>query len=197
MSAPLLLRVDVAGRPVLVVGCGRAGQEKIERLLAAGARVRVVDPALADQPDDRIDAVARPFEPGDVDGMWLVVAATGDPDVDGRVQGAANAAKIWVTRADRPDGGGVSFAATLDRGPVTVGVSTGGASPALARWLRDRIAAAVPEEVGTLARLLAERSRDHGRRRHRGLALDEALGALVAGDEARARALLSEQPPPG
>lgn len=200
MNVPLLLRVDVVGRAVLVVGAGRAGREKIDRLVAAGAVVRVVDPALAREEaidlGAAVDPVGRPFQPGDVEGMWLVVAATGVPDVDREVQDAADAAGIWVTRADRRDGGGVSFAATVDRAPVTIGVATGGASPALARWLRDRIAAAVPEEVGALARLLAERPRTRGHRHHRGLPLDEALDALVAGDEPLARQLLSE-PPPG
>lgn len=196
VTHPLLLNVDVAGRRVLVVGHGRAGREKVDRLLAAGARVRVVDPAPEGWLDERVEWVRRPFRSEDVDGAWLVVAATGDPGVDAAVQRAADAAGVWVTRSDRRDGGGVSFAATLDRGPVTIGVATGGTSPTLARWLRDRIAAAVPEEVADLARLLADRSRRGGRRHHRGLPLDDALDALVRGDEEAARRLLSEQEPP-
>lgn len=196
MSAPLLLRVDVSGRAVLVVGAGRAGREKIDRLAAAGAHVRVVDPGLDGEPlGVGVEVLARPFDAVDVQGMWLVVAATGIPDVDAAVQAAADEAGIWVARADRSDGGGVSFAATLDRSPVTIGVATGGASPALARWLRDRIASVVPAEVGALARLLADRPRTAGHRHHRGLPLDDALDALVAGDEVRARRLLSDQRP--
>lgn len=188
---PLLLNVDVAGRLVVVVGCGAAGREKVDRLLAAGARVCVIDPAPVADLDERAVVEARRFRPDDVAGAWLVVAATGDPAVDDVVQRAADAAGVWVARADRRDGGGVSFAATLDRGPVTIGVATGGLSPALAKWLRDRIAAAVPGEVAQLARLLAERQRDGGRRGHRGLPFDGALDALRAGDEDGARALLS------
>lgn len=193
---PLLLNVDARGRRVVVVGCGPAGREKVDRLLAAGARVCVIDPAPLAGLDERVVVEERRFRADDVAGAWLVVAATGDPAVDDVVQRAADAAGVWVARADRRDGGGVAFAATLDRGSVTIGVSTGGVSPALARWLRDRIAAAVPVEVGALAGLLADRRREGGRRGHRGLPLDDALDALVAGDEAGARALLNESAAP-
>lgn len=192
---PLLLSVDVADRRVVVVGCGAAGQEKVARLLAAGARVCVIDPAPPEDLDPRVLVEARRFRPHDVAGAWLVIAATGDPDVDDVVQSAADAAGVWVVRADRRDGGGVSFAATLERGPVTVGVATGGVSPTLAKWLRDRIATALPEEVAELARLLAEGPRQGGRRGHRGLPLDAVLDALASGEQAAAQALLSPPRP--
>lgn len=188
---PLLLNVDVAGRVVVVVGCGPAGREKVERLAQAGAHVRVVDPAAPQDLPAGVEVVGRPFEDDDVADAWLVVAATGDPGIDDAVQDAADRRRTWVTRADRRDGGGVAFAATVERPPVLVGISTGGASPALARWLRDRVSEALPEEVGALARLLAERPRQAGARGHRGLPFDAALDALRAGDEERARALLS------
>ncbi len=192
---PLLLDVDVTGRLVVVVGCGPAGREKVERLLAAGARVRVVDPRPPDGLHAGVEVRARRFEPDDVVGARLVVAATGDPSVDDAVQAAAEGTGAWVTRADRRDGGGVAFAATVERPPVLIGVSTGGASPALARWLRDRVAWAVPEEVGALAELLAQRPRHGGRRGHRDVPFDDALDALVAGDTARAQRLVNESAP--
>lgn len=188
---PLLLNVDVAGRLVVVVGCGPAGREKVERLVAARAHVRVVDPRPPDDLDPDVEVVARRFDADDVAGAWLVVAATGDPSTDERIQAAADARATWVTRADRRDGGGVSFAATIERAPVMIGVATGGASPALARWLRDRIARAVPEQVGALAELLARRPRREGRRRHRDVPLDDALDALVRGDVDAAERLVN------
>lgn len=190
---PLLLNVDVTGRLVVVVGCGPAGREKVERLLAAGAQVRVVDPEPPDDLHPGIELAARRFQPEDVIGAWLVVAATGDPNTDDEVEAAADARGAWVTRADRRDGGGVSFAATVERPPVVIGVATGGASPALARWLRDRIARAVPAEVGALAGLLAQRPRDGGRRGHRSVPFDDVLDALVRGDVEGARRLVNEQ----
>jgi siroheme synthase-like protein len=175
----------------------RAGGAKVDRLLVAGARVRVVDPRAPDDLGPAVEVVARRFQPDDVDGAcWLVVAATGDPATDDLVQASAHARGIWVTRADRRDGGGVSFAASVERPPVVIGVSTGGASPTLARWVRDRIARAVPEEVGALADLLAHRPRRDGRRGHRDVPLDDALDALVRGDVEGARRLVNGPVPP-
>lgn len=188
---PLLLHVDVTGRPVLVVGCGPAGREKVARLLTAGARVRVVDPDPPPDLDSAVDVVCRGFRADDVAGAALVVAATGDPETDEAVHRAGEAHGIWVTRADRRDGGGVSFAATIERTPVVIGVATGGTSPAMARWLRDRIARAVPEQVAVLAELVARRPRRNGRREHRNVPFDDALDALLAGDLERAEQLVN------
>jgi siroheme synthase-like protein len=185
------LHADVRGRRIVVVGGGVAGCEKVRRLVAAGAVVTVVDPSPApelESLDVRLDR--REFQDNDVVGAWLVIVATGDEAVDDKVERAATEAGVWVNRADKPDGGGIAFAAVIERGPVTVGVSTGGSSPTLARWVRDRIDAALPIEVGALAALLSGRPRTAGRRRHRGLPLDEALGALMAGAPERAARLL-------
>jgi siroheme synthase-like protein len=187
----LLLHTDVAGRRVVVVGGGVAGLEKVRRLVAAGADVTVVDPSpSAEVAAEGVNLERRPFTPVDLQGAWLAVAATGDPTVDAAVGEAADAAGVWVNRADRADGGAVAFGAVVDRGPVQVGVTTGGVSPALARWVRDRIDAALPSAVGTLAELLARRPRTDGGRGHRDLPLDDALAALDAGEPDRAAALL-------
>lgn len=187
----LHLHAHVRGRRIVVVGGGVAGCEKVRRLVAAGAVVTVVDPSPApelESLDVRLDR--REFQDNDVVGAWLVIVATGDEAVDDKVERAATEAGVWVNRADKHDGGGVTFAAVIERGPVTVGVSTGGSSPTLARWVRDRIDAALPIEVGALAALLSGRPRTAGCRRHRGLPLDEALGALMAGAPERAARLL-------
>jgi len=187
----LMLHVDVAGRRAVVVGAGPAGREKVARLRAAGAEVVVVDPSAA--PDGwglGVTVVTRAFRADDVAGAALVVAATDDGRVNDEVARAGRADGAVVIRADRPDGGGVTFAAMLDEGPVTVGVATGGVSPALARWLRDRLAAVVTPAVGELASLVAMRPRSGGRRGHGGLPLDEALALVESGDLAGAAELL-------
>ncbi len=185
------MHADVQGRWIVVVGGGMAGCEKVRRLVAAGAVVTVVDPSPAPELESvEVRLERREFQDNDVVGAWLVIVATGDEAVDDKVERAATEAGVWVNRADKPDGGGIAFAAVIERGPVTVGVSTGGSSPTLARWVRDRIDAALPIEVGALAALLSGRPRTAGRRRHRGLPLDEALGALMAGAPERAARLL-------
>lgn len=140
---------------------------------------------------DLAEVLARPFQPSDVQGRWLVVAATNSAEVNDAVEAAAAAAGVWVNRADRPDGGQVAFAASLSRGRVEVAVSTGGASPTLSRWVRDRIDAALPDDLAGVADLLAE-ARSSGRpRSHRALSIDDLLEAVRSGDLVTARRLLA------
>lgn len=175
-----------------MVGAGGAGLEKTYRLVSAGARVTVVDPVIRDeQLYDIAEVRVRPFQPADVDGRWLVVAATNSTAVNDEVEEAAVAAGVWVNRADRPDGGPVAFAASLSRGRVEVAVSSGGASPTLSRWVRDRIDAALPAELANVAELLAE-ARSAGRARsHQTVSIDDLLEAVRSGDLITARRLLA------
>jgi siroheme synthase-like protein len=95
-------------------------------------------------------------------GYRLVLTATGDRDVDQQVHDDADRAGVWVNSADDPGRCSFTLPAVVRRGPVQVAVSTGGASPALATWLRDRIAQALPDDLAALAHLLAaERDRLH------------------------------------
>jgi siroheme synthase-like protein len=158
VDAPLYpVNLIVAGRSVLVVGGGAVAAEKARALLAAGAIVHVV----ATQVSDEVRALdltwdERPYAQGDVAGHRLVVACTDSPATNQLVFDDAEAAGIWVNAADDPERCSYTLPARLDRGRVLVTVSTGGHSPALASWLRDRLADAVPPEVDELAGLLAE-----------------------------------------
>ncbi len=119
------------------------------------SEVILIDPVAP--PDLRLPELTverRDFDEYDVDGAWLVVAMTANEAVDDEVERAARAAGALVTRADLSDGGGIAFAAVLERGPVIVGVATGGASPALSRWLRDRIAGVCLLRSASLRRCL-------------------------------------------
>jgi siroheme synthase-like protein len=100
--------------------------------------------------------VERPYRPGDLDQAWLVIAATDDPEVNRRVHADGAAARVWVNAADDPEACAFTLPAVLRRGPVTVAVSTGGHSPALAGWLRDQIAGELGPEIGRLAEMLSE-----------------------------------------
>ena len=155
-SYPVFL--DLADIPVLVVGAGPIGVRKVEALQRAGARVRVVATALDEALErDRYDDVReRPFQTDDLDGMRLVITATGDADVDAAVSAAARARGIWTNAADQPVDCEFILPAIARSGRVTVAVSTDGASPALAKALRDRIATMLGDEVAALAEELAE-----------------------------------------
>lgn len=151
----------VAGRPCLVVGGGPVAARKITGLVRGGALVTVVAPRV--DPDiERMAAVLgvtierRPYQPGDAAGYRLVITATGVPEVDAAVATDADAAGVWVNSADDAAHCTFLLPAIHRDGPVTVAVSTGGASPALATWLRRQIADALGERVGELAEILAE-----------------------------------------
>ena len=133
--------LDIAGRDVLVVGSGVMAQEKVDGLQAAGAEVSVVSAEL--------------FAERDVAGKALVVAAT-DEATGARVAAAAGRANVFCNVADVPQHCSFILPAVHREGPITVAVSTGGASPALAQWIRGKVA----ELVGPKHAELAVRLRD-------------------------------------
>ncbi len=150
----------VAGQPCLVVGGGSVAVRKAEGLARSGARVTVVasevDPAIELLP---VAVERRPYRPGEAGRYRLVITATGVPEVDTSVAADAEAAGVWVNSADDAAHCTFLLPAVHRDGPVTVAVSTGGASPALATWLRRRLAEACGEGLGVLAEALEEARR--------------------------------------
>lgn len=103
-----------------------------------------------------VELIERHYQAGDLDGAWLAIAATDDPQANRRVHADGQAARVWVNAADDPEACAFTLPAVLRRGPVSVAVSTGGHSPALAGWLRDQVAALLGPEIGALAGLMSE-----------------------------------------
>jgi len=151
----------VAGRRCLVVGAGRIAARKIDALLAAGADVHVVAPAIGSEvrawaDKGELEVAERVFEPADVEGAWLVTSATGDPDVDRAVFLAGEERRVWVNAADDPANCSFTLMSVVRRGDIVVTVGTGGRSPALAAWLKTRFEDELGPEYETLLDLLAE-----------------------------------------
>lgn len=161
MSANYPVMLDVRGRSVLVVGAGPVATQKASGLVEQGALVTVVAPEVTEAMSKLgvAEILARPFESSDLEGRWLVYAATGDTAVNQRVFDEATARRLWVNCADEPTRCAFILTAVHREGPITVSVSTGGASPALAGWLRDRFAAAMPAGIVAVAASL-RRKRD-------------------------------------
>jgi len=118
-------------------------REKVEGLRASGAIVNVVTP--------------QDYRPHDLEGVWLVVVVTNDEELGRRISADADARRVFCNVADVPDLCSFILPALHRRGPITVAVSTGGASPALAQWLRDSFASQIGPEHEQLARELRER----------------------------------------
>jgi precorrin-2 dehydrogenase / sirohydrochlorin ferrochelatase len=142
------LNLRLEGHPCLIVGGGTVACAKAGPLVRAGARVSVVAPEIAPALRDMegVRFAERPFKDSDTIGASLVIAATNDPEVNRRVAIAALAAGAWCCVADDPDAGDFAVPAALTRGDLTVTVSTGGASPSLARRLRDELEEIIPPE---------------------------------------------------
>ena len=206
-SPDYAVNLVVEGQECLVVGGGEVAARKVEGLTTCGALVTVVAPRtvpaidrLARVPPGGFATVTverRPYREGEAARFRLVVTATGVRQVDRAVASDARAAGVWVNSADDAEACSFLLPSIHRQGPVTLAVSTGGASPALAAWLRRRLAREVGPEVATMADLL-----DEARRAVRAegrstedvdwkAVLDGAFPELVgAGDLAGARAVL-------
>ena len=150
---PIVLSLE--GRSCLVVGGGRVALRKITSLLEAGASVTVVAPEVIPQIRALdVEIVERPYRAADLVGRRLAVTATGDPIVDRAVFDDGEAAGILVNAADDPIHCAFTLPAVHRRGVVSLAVATDGASPALATWLRDRVAAALPGTLDALVDLV-------------------------------------------
>ncbi len=152
----LPLFMDLRGRPVLLVGGGEMAAAKARMLVKAGADLVVVAPRLERELDELVQAggarhIARPFRQADVADSALVYSATGDAAIDEHVAATARAAGVAVNVVDRQDLCDFITPAIVDRDPVVVGISTGGAAPVLARRLRASIEALLPARLGKLA----------------------------------------------
>lgn len=158
-SYPIFL--DLHEIPVLIVGGGRIGWRKAEGVLASGAQVRLVAEHVSSHVDhDVIEAsggevIERRFRPTDLDGMRLVITATGHIDTDADIAGAARDRGIWTNAADQPVDCEFILPAITRTGRVTGAISTDGASPALAGHLRDRLAEVLTADVAAIAEVLA------------------------------------------
>jgi len=148
-----LVGLDLRDRPVLVVGGGAVARRKVAGLHEAGARVTVVALGCPEMPVG-VAVEQRPFREADLDGVVLAVAATDDPALNLRIAGDARRRGVWVNVVDDPQAGSVVLPAVVRRGALRVAVSTGGASPALARRLRERLELELGPEYAALVELL-------------------------------------------
>jgi precorrin-2 dehydrogenase / sirohydrochlorin ferrochelatase len=149
--------IDLDGRPVLVVGGGSVALEKVTGLLDCAADVTVVAPQI--EPDlQRLPVRWRRkrYETSDLTGQLLVVAATSSRSVNRRVYADAEARSMLCNVVDTPEICSFILPAVYRRDPIALAVSTGGASPALAKRLRDELGAQVDERHVELAHRLRE-----------------------------------------
>jgi uroporphyrin-III C-methyltransferase/precorrin-2 dehydrogenase/sirohydrochlorin ferrochelatase len=171
----LPVSLDLAAGPVVLAGSGAQALAKLHLLCGVGAHVRWFAPdtahdrralheaaARAGATGRRVELLERAPADADLAAAVAVVCACGSAD-DAPLAARARALRVPVNVVDRPALSTFILPAVVHRGDVTVAIATGGASPVLARRLRERIEAALPARIGDLAALL---------RRHRGTLVD-------------------------
>ena len=199
---PIFCRLD--NKPVLLVGGGEVAERKARLLLDAGAQLTVVapdlDPELAElAANGNIEWLAGEFAPQQLAGKWLVVAATDRREVNALVYQSANQARIFANVVDDPKRSSFIMPSIIDRSPLMVAISSGGKAPVLARLLREKLEALLPQHLGAVAAFagsLRERVKARfatmGERRRfweRLLGTDRLGQALARGDSASAHQL--------
>lgn len=157
--------LKLSGRPCLVVGAGAVGESKIAGLVEAAAAVRVVAPHATAKVQSWAEAgkitwLARPWEPIDLDQIFLVVAATGSPDLQQQIFTEARRRAVLCNVVDVPELCDFYYPAVAQRGALQIAVSTSGQSPALAQRLRKELEEQFgPEYEAWLQRLGEEREK--------------------------------------
>lgn len=154
--------VECKDRPVLVIGGGHVGAEKVRGLMNAEADITVVAPELNEEMQGykaagRFKHVEREYRESDLDADWhFIMVATDDGTVNREVREAGNRRRLWVNAADDPVNCDFILPSVVRKGKITLAASTAGASPALARRLREELDAYLTEDMPALADLLAE-----------------------------------------
>lgn len=168
------LFADLNGRRVLVVGGGSVGERKADALRRAGARVQIGAPQLTANLQEWVEQGLIEhhegcFEESWLDGIWLAVAATGERELNRHIAQCAERRRLFINVVDDSALSSFQVPAVIDRSPLVVAVSTGGAAPVLARLVRERIESLLDHSLGPLA-TLAARFRERIRARFTDLA---------------------------
>ncbi|HHQ4608921.1 siroheme synthase CysG [Aeromonas veronii] len=199
---PIFCRLD--NKPVLLVGGGDVAERKARLLLDAGAHLTVVAPELDPElavlaANGSIEWLAGEFASEQLAGKWLVVAATDRREVNALVYQSANQAQIFANVVDDPKRSSFIMPSIIDRSPLMVAISSGGKAPVLARLLREKLEALLPQHLGAVATFAGSlrdrvkaRFASMGERRRfweRLLGADRLGQALARGDSASAHQL--------
>jgi precorrin-2 dehydrogenase/sirohydrochlorin ferrochelatase len=198
---PMFLKIS--GKRCVVVGGGGVARRKVRVLLEHGANVEVISPDLCPElveleEKGRIHILHRHYQSGDLQKAFLAIAATDNRALNRQVVKEAQDKMVLVSVADDPQDSDFILPSYVRRGALTIAVSTGGVSPALARKIRSRLEKDFGDEYASLVRLIGEVRAEVKRRGikisgddwQEALDLDLIIDLLKKGDEKKARAVL-------
>jgi precorrin-2 dehydrogenase/sirohydrochlorin ferrochelatase len=157
----LPVALNLEGRPVLIVGAGKVGTEKVLDFVERGAAVTVVSPVATEAVQREAEAgrvrwLERRYTPGDAEGYFFVMVATDDPAANAAMYEEASTRGQLVNVCDDPEHCNVIFASKIERGPLTLSIFTHGGSPALSKRVRRELERLLGPEYGEFAGWLAE-----------------------------------------
>ena len=153
--------LDIAGKPVIVIGGGKIAHQKMENLLKAGANVTVVSPELNAEMADLLDGgrfrhIKREYQPGDLEGHVIAFVATDDRSANATVAQEGKQRRVWVNAVDDTPNCDFIMPGIAQQGDLIVAISTSGTSPAMARKMREEIEAFLTEDFALMLQLAAE-----------------------------------------
>lgn len=199
--SPLFLKIS--GKRCVVVGGGGVAQRKVRTLLEYGASVEVISPDPCQELNKLVETgeikvLRRRYQPGDLEGAFLAIAATDNSEINQQVVKEAKDKAVPVNVADDAEDSDFILPSYLRRGALTIAVSTAGISPALARKIRTRLEKDFGDEYASLVRLVGEVRAElkrqgikvSGDEWQEALDLDFILDLLKKGEEKKARAVL-------
>ncbi len=179
--------LDIAGKPVVVIGGGEVALRKVEGLLAAGAQVTVVSPELYPElrglvEEDRLRYERREYRWGDLEGYALAFVASDDRSANAAVASEGRERGVWVNAVDDPERCDFIMPSIVQRGDFVVAISTSGGSPAMARKLREEMERFLTDDYVLLLDLATEVRRDL---REKGILVDPEVWNTALDGELR------------
>ncbi|KUO50448.1 MAG: hypothetical protein APF76_07250 [Desulfitibacter sp. BRH_c19] len=155
------INVNLKGRKCLVVGAGNISERKIQSLLECAANVSVVSPKfktsiLALQGHPNLTLITRPFEESDLNGMFLVISATNDRELNSKIGTICNNKNILINVVDKPEICSFFVPSILRRGDLSISISTGGKSPTLASKIKQDLSNQYGNEYERYVNILGE-----------------------------------------
>lgn len=153
--------LNISGRKCIVVGGGQVALRKVRALLPHGAEVEVISPDLCPElaqlaRSGGIQALDREYQPGDLSGAFVAIAATDNAEINRRVVAEARSRAVLVNVVDDAEKSDFIVPSCLQRGDIIIAVSTSGKSPALARKIRTKLETELGDEYAQLAQLVGE-----------------------------------------
>ena len=149
--------IDISDRNILIVGGGKVALRKAEKLLPFGADIAAVSPVFCEgfTALGTVSLYCRKFRDSDIDGAFAVIAATDDRALNGHICRICSERNILVNTVDDPENCGFYFPALAQSGNVTCGISTGGASPVFARYIKEKVTGVLDEKTMAAGEILA------------------------------------------